>query len=31
VIVRLARVDGVGQVLLWGAGVYSMRVWLDPQ
>jgi multidrug efflux pump len=28
---RLARVDGVGQVLLFGAGDYSMRVWLDPQ
>src|SRR6185369_15591761 len=28
---RLARVDGVGQVLMWGAGDYSMRVWLDPQ
>src|SRR5476651_1380251 len=28
---RLARIDGVGQVLLFGAGDYSMRVWLDPQ
>jgi multidrug efflux pump len=28
---RLARIEGVGQVLLWGAGDYSMRVWLDPQ
>jgi len=28
---RLARVDGVGQVLLFGAGDYSMRIWLDPQ
>src|SRR5256884_5887880 len=28
---RLARIDGVGQVLMWGAGDYSMRVWLDPQ
>src|SRR5688500_4275342 len=27
---RLARIDGVGQVLLFGAGDYSMRVWLDP-
>src|SRR5215204_7409228 len=27
---RLARIDGVGQVLMWGAGDYSMRVWLDP-
>ncbi len=28
---RLARVPGVGQVVIWGAGDYSMRVWLDPQ
>ncbi|MPZ37426.1 MAG: multidrug efflux RND transporter permease subunit [Rhizobiales bacterium] len=28
---RLARVNGVGQVVIWGAGDYSMRVWLDPQ
>ena len=28
---RLARIDGVGQVLMLGAGDYSMRVWLDPQ
>ncbi len=28
---RLARIEGVGQVLLFGAGDYSMRVWLDPQ
>jgi multidrug efflux pump len=28
---RVARIDGVGQVILWGAGDYSMRVWLDPQ
>jgi len=28
---RLARIDGVGQVLLFGAGDYSMRVWLDPR
>jgi len=28
---RLARVDGVGQVVIWGAGDYAMRVWLDPQ
>jgi multidrug efflux pump len=28
---RLARVAGVGQVLLFGSGDYSMRVWLDPQ
>lgn len=28
---RLARIQGVGQVLLFGSGDYSMRVWLDPQ
>ena len=28
---RLARINGVGQVQLFGAGDYSMRVWLDPQ
>src|SRR5258705_7440110 len=28
---RLARIDGVGQVLIFGAGDYSMRVWLDPR
>jgi multidrug efflux pump len=28
---RLARVEGVGQVQIFGAGDYSMRVWLDPQ
>ena len=28
---RLARIDGVGQVQLFGAGDYSMRVWLDPR
>jgi multidrug efflux pump len=28
---RLARVEGVGDVRLFGAGDYSMRVWLDPQ
>jgi multidrug efflux pump len=27
---RLARIDGVGQVLLFGSGDYAMRVWLDP-
>src|SRR6201986_4267184 len=27
---RLARVNGVGEVAMWGAGDYSMRVWLDP-
>ena len=28
---RLARIEGVGQVLMWGGGEYSMRVWLDPR
>ncbi|MFM9426031.1 multidrug efflux pump [Variovorax sp. GrIS 2.14] len=28
---RLARIDGVGQVQIFGGGEYSMRVWLDPQ
>jgi multidrug efflux pump len=28
---RLARIQGVGQVQLFGAGDYSMRIWLDPQ
>jgi hypothetical protein len=28
---RLARMDGVGDVQLFGSGDYSMRVWLDPQ
>jgi len=28
---RLARIPGVGEVQLWGAGNYSMRIWLDPQ
>ncbi|HEX4927438.1 MAG TPA: multidrug efflux RND transporter permease subunit [Burkholderiales bacterium] len=28
---RLARIPGVGQVLLFGSGDYSMRVWLDPR
>src|SRR6476619_6907414 len=27
----LARIGGVGQVQLFGAGDYAMRVWLDPQ
>ncbi|HSA89153.1 MAG TPA: efflux RND transporter permease subunit, partial [Burkholderiales bacterium] len=27
---RLARLEGVGQVLMWGSGDYAMRVWLDP-
>ncbi|MDB5649529.1 MAG: multidrug efflux transporter permease subunit [Hyphomicrobiales bacterium] len=28
---RLARVEGVGDVQLFGSGDYSMRIWLDPQ
>jgi len=28
---RLARIEGVGQVLMWGSGDYAMRVWLDPR
>ncbi|HYC37000.1 MAG TPA: multidrug efflux RND transporter permease subunit [Usitatibacter sp.] len=28
---RLARIEGVGQVQLFGSGDYSMRVWLDPR
>src|SRR6476469_649378 len=28
---RLARIEGVGQVQIFGSGDYSMRVWLDPQ
>ncbi|ROQ29788.1 efflux RND transporter permease subunit [Gallaecimonas pentaromativorans] len=27
---ELARLDGVGQVRMFGAGEYAMRVWLDP-
>ncbi len=27
----LARVTGVGQVRVFGAGDYAMRIWLDPQ
>jgi multidrug efflux pump len=27
---RLSRIQGVADVQLWGAGDYSMRVWLDP-
>jgi hydrophobe/amphiphile efflux-1 (HAE1) family protein len=27
---RLARIDGVGDILVFGASQYSMRVWLDP-
>ncbi|GAB2819588.1 multidrug efflux RND transporter permease subunit [Comamonas piscis] len=28
---RLARIQGVGQVQIFGGGDYSMRAWLDPQ
>src|SRR5437899_2390402 len=28
---RLARIEGVGQVRVFGGGDYSMRVWLDPR
>ncbi|CAI3795366.1 efflux RND transporter permease subunit [Rheinheimera sp. MM224] len=28
---ELARIGGVGDVQLFGAGEYSMRVWLDPE
>ena len=28
---RLARIEGVGEVRLFGAGDYAMRIWLDPQ
>ena len=27
---ELARVAGVGDVMVWGAGDYNLRVWLDP-
>ena len=27
----LARIPGMGQVFIFGAGDYAMRVWLDPQ
>ncbi|HEY1394668.1 multidrug efflux RND transporter permease subunit [Roseateles sp.] len=27
---RLARIPGVGDVVIWGPGGYAMRVWLDP-
>lgn len=27
---QLLRVPGVGDVLVWGAGEYAMRIWLDP-
>lgn len=28
---ELSRIDGVGDVSVFGAGEYSMRVWLDPE
>jgi HAE1 family hydrophobic/amphiphilic exporter-1 len=28
---ELSRLDGVGNVTVFGAGQYSMRVWLDPE
>lgn len=28
---ELSRIDGVGNVQAFGAGQYSMRVWLDPE
>jgi HAE1 family hydrophobic/amphiphilic exporter-1 len=28
---ELARIEGVGSVTVFGAGEYSMRVWLDPR
>jgi len=27
---RIARIPGVGQVNLFGAGDYSMRIWIKP-
>ncbi|HUH10142.1 MAG TPA: multidrug efflux RND transporter permease subunit [Brevundimonas sp.] len=27
---RLLRIDGVGQVQVFGGGNYSMRIWIDP-
>ena len=27
---RLERIAGIGQIQLWGAGDYAMRIWLDP-
>ncbi|ATQ41689.1 efflux RND transporter permease subunit [Caulobacter mirabilis] len=27
---ELARIPGISDVLVWGAGEYSMRLWLDP-
>lgn len=28
---ELSRIDGVGQAMVFGAGEYAMRIWLDPQ
>ncbi len=28
---KLARVSGVGDVMVFGIGEYSMRIWLDPE
>ena len=28
---ELARLPGVGSVMVFGAGEYSMRIWMDPQ
>ena len=28
---QLARLEGMGEVQLFGAGDYAMRIWLDPQ
>lgn len=28
---EIARIDGVGNVAVFGAGQYAMRLWLDPQ
>jgi multidrug efflux pump len=28
---ELARVPGVGQAMIFGAGDYAMRIWIDPQ
>ncbi|MFA6302742.1 MAG: efflux RND transporter permease subunit [Legionella sp.] len=28
---ELARLDGVGNVVIFGTGTYAMRIWLDPK
>ncbi|MEM6639382.1 MAG: efflux RND transporter permease subunit, partial [Pseudomonadota bacterium] len=28
---ELARIEGVGQALVFGAGTYAMRIWIDPE